>query len=211
MPFMSTTKNAPESVAADVQGDEIRTTTPMKEQESNPMVQNITDLDQWKSRAEVDSSIDTNALIAAVAAGKDWADRDYDLISHIPSRCGVASTPVSIPLSRHVGVRSSDEFDPAHVEVQIRQRAEFVEPVIALDRWETDGKGKFGRIFGSHCALSLDESVQLAHTLLLAVDVVRGISDDPVTAEQIIAVANARGVDASTVLAEYSAGLDDRH
>ena len=205
MPFLSTTKNAPESVAADIQGHEIRTTTPMKEQESNPMVQNFTDLDQWNSRAEVDHAIDTDALIDTIAARTPWADREYDLISGIPARCGVASAPVSIPLSQHVGVRGSSDLNPAHIDVQIRRRIANVEPLVTLDRWETDAKGKFGSIFGSHCALDLDEAAQLAHALLLAVDVARGISDESVTADQIIAEAKVRGTSASVVLAEYVA------
>ncbi|WP_144419604.1 hypothetical protein [Rhodococcus sp. ARP2] len=181
MPSSALTKNAPESAATDVEGNEIRTTTPMKEQESNPMLQNATDLDQWKSRAEADTSIDTSTLLDGIAARAPWADRDFDITSRIPELCGVASAPVSIPLGKHVGIRGSNGIDPAHVDVQVLERVIHSEPIVALDRWETDAKGKFGKIVGSHYNLTLDEAVQLAHTLLLAVDVARCTSVDSST------------------------------
>ncbi|KDQ02035.1 hypothetical protein EN35_16490 [Rhodococcus qingshengii] len=36
------------------------------------MVQNVTDLDQWNSRAEADLSTDTDAVIDALAARTPW-------------------------------------------------------------------------------------------------------------------------------------------
>ncbi|KDQ02036.1 hypothetical protein EN35_16495 [Rhodococcus qingshengii] len=104
-----------------------------------------------------------------------------------------------------MGARGSSDLNPAHIDVQIRRRIANVEPLVTLERWETDAKGKFGSIFGSHCALDLDEAAQLAHALLLAIDVARGISDESVTADQIIAEAKIRGTSASVVLAEYVA------
>ncbi|MGW6659375.1 hypothetical protein [Rhodococcus sp. NPDC055024] len=142
------------------------------------MLQNVTDLDQWKSRAEADISIDTGALIDGIAARAPWADRDYDILSHSPSLCGVATSPISIPLSRHKGVLGSSDLKPAHVDVQLVQRGHSTEPTVVLERWETTPKMCFTNIAGSIYRLSLDEAVQLAHTLLLAADVARGASND---------------------------------
>lgn len=179
---MRTTPATKNALDADqgIEGNEIHTNT-TRNGDSPMTVSNATDLDQWNARAEADISINTGALIDGIAARAPWADRDFDITSRIPELCGVASAPVSIPLGKHVGIRGSNGIDPAHVDVQVLERAIHNEPIVALDRWETDAKGKFGKIVGSHYNLTLDEAVRLAHTLLLAVDVARGTSDDSST------------------------------
>lgn len=141
---------------------------------------NTTALDQWNTRADADNSIDLNELLGAVAAGKSWVDRDCDLISHVPSLCGVSSMPVSVPLTHHVGSasRALRDLSPANADVRIMQRIKSSEPFVSLQCWEAkSGKG-FDPVAGSRYTLTLDEAVHLAHTLLLAVDVARGTSDD---------------------------------
>jgi len=138
----------------------------------------VTNLDQWKTRTEADISVGLNALIDATAAGLPWADRDFDITSRIPELCAVASAPVSIPLGKHVGMSGANDIDPAHVDVQVLKRVANIDPIVTLDRWEATSGLQFGKITGSHYNLTLDEAVQLAHTILLAVDMAREASDD---------------------------------
>lgn len=140
----------------------------------------VPSIDQWNARADADNSIDVNTLIDAVAIGKNWADRDCDLISHVPSLCGVSSAPVSIPLTHHVGsaLRAQRDLSPANADVRIMQRIKSAEPFVSLQRWEAKKGQGFDPVAGSRYTLTLDEAAQLAHTLLLAVDVARGTSDE---------------------------------
>ncbi|MGM5069797.1 hypothetical protein EU244_033785 [Rhodococcus qingshengii] len=137
-------------------------------------------LDQWNTRADDDNTIDLNTLIDVVADGKSWANRDCDMISHVPSLCGVSSMPVSVPLTHHAGSasRAHRELSPASADVRIMQRIKSAEPFVTLQRWESKDGKRFDSAAGSRYTLSLDEAVQIAHTLLLAVDIARGTSDE---------------------------------
>lgn len=150
------------------------------ETEADDVTLNPTALDQWNTRADADNTIDLNALIDVVADGKSWANRDCDMISHVPSLCGVSSMPVAVPLTHHAGSasRADRELSPASADVRIMQRIKSSEPFVTLQRWESKDGKRFDSAAGSRYTLSLDEAVQIAHTLLLAVDVARGTSDD---------------------------------
>lgn len=101
-----------------------------------------------------------------------WADEDEDIIMNTPAGCGHASAPISRPLARHQGeILRSGKLFRAYTELQIVQTLERAEPSVQLKRYANAGKGvEF--IAGSKYSLTASEAVQLAHDLLLAVDVI---------------------------------------
>lgn len=105
-----------------------------------------------------------------------WADPDNDLPEDRLGRCQMRSEFVEIPITRHPGkqetVGTSDRLRLASLRLQISQYVLESEPYIGIERLAARDVGDgFGVIAGSHAVLTLDEAAQLAHTLLLLIEV----------------------------------------
>jgi hypothetical protein len=79
---------------------------------------------------------------------------------------------VTLPLSRHPGLRKGPTIRRAYAELQLVQNCGTVEPLIRLDRCAAVGE-EIAAIEGAVYRLGLDEAAELAHLLLLLVDVAR--------------------------------------
>ncbi|MFD6516534.1 hypothetical protein [Rhodococcus sp. NPDC060176] len=172
------TKNA---LAADQgnEGNETRPTT-TKEKDSNPMVQNSTA--QWDAQAIAHGASMPRTTVAELTADCDtaptWADPAATLVGVRSGRLTWVSKVLPVVLGDEAGRRDIDldgnaVICHARAEVTIRQMRTQVEPMIHLVKMATGTDPKVATT-----TLALDEAARLAHALLLAVDVARGISDE---------------------------------
>ncbi len=179
MPFQSTTKNAPESAATDVQGKELHPAT-KQGTESNPMVQNSTA--QWDAQTIAHGASMPRTTVAELTADCDtaptWADPAATLVGIRSGRLTWVSKVLPVVLGDEAGRRGIDldgneVICHARAEVTIQQMRTQAEPMIQLVKMATGTDPKVAMT-----RLALDEAARLAHALLLAVDVARGISDE---------------------------------
>lgn len=172
-------ENAPESVAADIQGHEIRTNSHGRT-ESNLMVQNS--VVQWDAQTIALGApmprTTVSELTAECPSTPTWADPAATLVGTRSGRVTWVSKTLPVVLGDEAGRRDidldgNDVIVHARAEVTIQQGRTQVDPMIQLVKMAAGTDPKVATI-----KLALDEAARLAHALLLAVDVARGISDD---------------------------------
>lgn len=108
-----------------------------------------------------------------------WADPDCDFVSQYGAHHVVASRAWATRLNLHPGTLMDGYRLSARAEVQLLQQANEVEPFVLL-RWKAEQNSgeKPTTVKGSETRFTLEEAAELAHLLLLAIDVARGTSDD---------------------------------
>lgn len=108
-----------------------------------------------------------------------WADPDCDFVSQYGAHHVVASRAWATRLNLHPGTLMDGYRLSARAEVQLLQQANEVEPFVLLRRKAEQNSGeKPTTVKGSETRFTLEEAAELAHLLLLAIDVARGTSDD---------------------------------
>lgn len=116
----------------------------------------------------------------AAAPRPAWSEPSEDWNSRTVSESLFGSLPWSLPLDRHPGQYRETEVVSARAELRLRQRPAEVEPYVEMRRLAAlDGASDFEVIDGSGYRFTLDEAAELAHLILLVVDVARETAADP--------------------------------
>lgn len=84
------------------------------------------------------------------------------------------SEPLTLILGHHPGVRNGATLKRAHAKLQIVQGCNKAEPHIRIGRYAQTDDQVLTEVDGSRYRFRLDEASELAHLLLLLVDVARG-------------------------------------
>lgn len=112
-----------------------------------------------------------------------WADPDCDIVSQHGAHHVVASRVWATRLDLHPGTIMDGYRLSARAEVQLMQQANEVEPFVLMRRKAEQNSGeKPTTVKGSETRFTLSEAAELAHLLLLVIDLARGTSDDSAVA-----------------------------
>lgn len=136
---------------------------------------------QLERRAFYFNSIETLLAPVELLSGNrpNWADPEFDVVSQYGAQHVVASRVWATRLNLHPGTLMDGYRLSARAEVQLLQQANEVEPFVLLRRKAEQNSGeKPTTVKGSETRFTLEEAAELAHLLLLAIDVARGTSDD---------------------------------
>lgn len=109
-----------------------------------------------------------------------WSSPDHDLPMPHANGGFVLSRPWTMRLDLHPGLLRDNVRTYPTAQIQLAQKASEVDPFVILDRFTGGEKPSEGiaRVAGTEFKFTLDEAAELAHLLLLVVDVARGTSDD---------------------------------
>ena len=108
-----------------------------------------------------------------------WSDPECDIVSQYAAHDTVASRVWATRLSLHPGTLMDSYRLYARAEVQLMQQANEVEPFVLMRRKAEQNSGeKPTTVKGSETRFTLSEAAELAHLLLLVIDLARGTSDD---------------------------------
>ncbi|OZF57025.1 hypothetical protein [Rhodococcus sp. 14-2470-1a] len=108
-----------------------------------------------------------------------WA-RAYDgfVPNRTPSQSGWESSEAEMRLRREPGKWNDDGLTLARLRLHIRQSVSSREPFLVLNMTSLDVETKDKLTKYRLTQLTLDEAIELAHLLLLTVDVARGPADE---------------------------------
>lgn len=136
----------------------------------------------WKlERRAFDYETDVHCGPVELAAGPRpyWADPNSDFVSQYGNGGIVSSRPWLQRLDLHPGHLIGDHRRSATARLNLMQKASEVDPIVILNRFaEQHGIEGISKVAGSEFRFTLDEAAELAHLLLLIVDVARGTNDD---------------------------------
>lgn len=129
----------------------------------------------------IDSLLEPVELLAG--GRPTWADPDCDIVSQYGAHHVVASRAWATRLDLHPGTIMDGYRLSARAEVQLMQQANEVEPFVLMRRKAEQNSGeKPTTVKGSETRFTLSEAAELAHLLLLVIDLARGTSDDSAVA-----------------------------
>ncbi|MFG1785678.1 hypothetical protein ACGFIU_24865 [Rhodococcus oryzae] len=202
MPYPPATKNAPGAGGAATEGNENPTNQQIEgDSLSNPTVADLiaearrhnlplaalfdaesgapisTPSARWQARTTAHNEPIVplaEAELMPASEAPQWADLDSTSYSHTPEMCGWRSRTYSVALASARGQWTDDDkLFPARADMYLYQQRHRSEPRIRIVRMEDGVDPDVATV-----RLSLDEAAELAHGILLAIDVARGITDE---------------------------------
>jgi hypothetical protein len=132
---------------------------------------------RWRARTVAGSEHAvalTEAELMPTSEAPPWADPESTAYGTVPNSCMWRSRTYSVVLDSGVGHWNDyDKLIPARVEMYLYQNRRSSEPRIRIVRKEQNVDAGVATV-----RLSLDEAAELAHGILLAIDVARGTADE---------------------------------